>query len=75
MTDDSRSPSLSRKAGRGLLRALSGLFGKKNVRKARDSLDVLKDEFRAGKQEAEGEPKPPPKPIPHKDLESDPTDN
>ncbi len=71
MSDDFRNPPLARKVGAGLLRALGGLFGKKNVHKAKESLDVLKDEFKAGRQDAEGEPKPDPTRIPHEELDSE----
>jgi hypothetical protein len=63
--------SLCRKAGRGLVRMLTGLFGARNVTKARDSAAVLAREYRAGQREAEGGEEPPaPLPIPHRTLDS-----
>ena len=55
MSDNIRHSSLSRKAGRGLLKAFRALFGDKAARKTARSWEVLKDEFRAGRAEAEGE--------------------
>ena len=73
MSDKLQDPSLARRLGRGVLRALSGLFGPRNVRKARDSVDVLKREFAEGKREAEGgDERPPPRRIEHRDVDSDP---
>jgi hypothetical protein len=60
--------SLSRKAGRGLARILAGLLGSKGVRKAKESADVLKEEFEAGKREAEGDVSKPPREIEYRDL-------
>ena len=70
MSDRVDEPSLSRKAGRGFLRALRGLFGARNVRRAAESIDALKDEYRAGRDEAKGE-EPPPKTIPHEVVDDE----
>lgn len=50
MSDSFRKPTLARKAGRGFLRALAGLFGKPAVGKARDSMELLREEFREGRK-------------------------
>lgn len=70
--DNMRHPSLSRKAGRGLMRALRGLFGKGGLKKAGDSWRVLKEEYARGRAEAEAEEEPPPKRIPHREMDSEP---
>jgi hypothetical protein len=63
--------SLCRKAGRGLVRALSRLLGARTVRKAKDSASVLAREYRAGKREAEKTAEAPaPRTIPHRTLRS-----
>jgi hypothetical protein len=67
LSDNIRHPSLSRKAGRGFLRALRALLGPRTLGKAADSLDVLRDEYRAGREEAEGA-EPPPRRIPHRET-------
>lgn len=67
MTDNIRHPSLSRKAGRGFLRVLRGLFGRRTLRRAAESLDVLREEYAAGKEESQGR-EPPPRRIPHRDV-------
>lgn len=67
MTDNIRHPSLSRKAGRGFLRALKGLFGGRTLKRATESWDVLREEYAAGKEEAQdGESAP--RRIPHREL-------
>jgi hypothetical protein len=71
VSDNIRHPSLSRKAGRGLIRALRGLFGGGPLRKAGESWRVLKEEYRKGKAEAEEE-EPAPRRIPHREV--DPAD-
>jgi len=68
VSDNIRHTSLSRKAGRGLIRALRGLFGSGPVRKAGESWRVLKDEYRKGKAEA-GEEEPAPRRIPHREVD------
>jgi hypothetical protein len=73
VSDNIRHPSLSRKAGRGLMRALRGLFGGRSVRKAGESWRVLKEEYRKGKAEAE-EREPAPRRIPHRELDGPPSD-
>lgn len=67
MTDNIRHPSLSRKAGRGFLRALKGLFGGRTLRRAAESIDVLRDEYAAGREEAKKRESPPRR-IPHREL-------
>ena len=59
---------LSRKLGRGFARALAGLFGRRPLKKAQESLDVLAGEYRAGKRDAEGKEEPPRR-IPHREIE------
>ncbi len=63
-----RHPSLARKAGRSLYRALKGLLGEETLTKARDSARALREEYRSGRDgsEAEGEP---PRSIPHEVVE------
>ena len=58
---------LSRKLGRGFARALAGLFGRRTLKKAEESLDVLAEEYRAGKREADGKEEPPRR-IPHREI-------
>ena len=58
-------PTLARKLGRGLLRAIAGLFGRDTVRKTRDSLDVLQEEYRSGR---DGQPEPPPRRVPFREV-------
>lgn len=72
MSDNISHSGAARKLGRGFVRLLTGLFGRNNMRKARESVDVLAEEFRAGKREAEaaGE-KPPPRRIEHRELNSE----
>ena len=69
VSDNIRHPSLSRKAGRGLMRALRGLFGGGSVKKAGESWRVLKEEYRKGQADAE-EGGPLPKRIPHRELDA-----
>lgn len=68
-TKSDRSGSGARRAGRGFGRLLRGIFGEKRVARARESLDVLRDEYRAGKDETaaaeEGEEGP--RTISHKE--------
>lgn len=71
-SDNIRHPSLSRKAGRGLMRALRGLFGGGSLKKAGDSWRVLKEEYRKGQAEAEAKEEPAPKRIPHREVDPDP---
>jgi hypothetical protein len=59
---------LSRKLGRGFARALAGIFGRRNLKKAQESLDVLAAEYRAGKRETDGE-EPPPRRIGHREID------
>ncbi|MCI0587285.1 MAG: hypothetical protein L0323_10640 [Planctomycetes bacterium] len=66
MSQNNPGPSLSRKAGRGLLRALKGLFGGRTVRRAAESWDVLRKEYAAGRDEADPR-EPPPRAIPHEE--------
>jgi len=68
VSDNIRHPSLSRKAGRGLIRALRGIFGGGPLKKAGDSWRALKDEYRKGKAGAE-EAEPATKRIPHRELD------
>jgi hypothetical protein len=67
VSDNIRQSSLSRKAGRGLLKAFRALFGDKTAAKTARSWKVLKDEFRAGREEAEAK-EPPTRPIPHREV-------
>lgn len=71
-SDNIRHPSLSRKAGRGLMRALRGLFGGASVKKAGDSWRVLKEEYRKGR--AEEDAKDEPQRIPHREVGTDTPD-
>ena len=70
VSDNIRDPSLSRKAGRGLIRALRGLFGGGPIKKTGDSWRVLKEEYRKGKADAEAQEKPAPRRISHRELDS-----
>lgn len=70
-----RQSSLSRKAGRGLLKAFRALFGNKATAKTARSWTVLKEEFRAGREEAEAR-EPPTRRIAHKEItEEEPSDD
>ncbi|MHC4342206.1 MAG: hypothetical protein ACYSX0_18580 [Planctomycetota bacterium] len=68
MTDNMSHTPLSRKLGRGFARALAGIFGRRNLKKAQDSLDVLAEEYRAGKWETDEE-EAPPRRISHREIE------
>jgi len=68
VSDNIRQTPVSRKAGRGLIRALKGLFGRGGMTKAGESWQALKDEFRKGRDEAE-EPEAAPKKIPYREVE------
>ena len=70
VSDNIHHPSLPRKAGRCLMRALRGLFGGGALDKAGESWRVLKEEYRQGRAEAE-ESEPAPKRIPHRELDSE----
>ena len=70
VSDNIRHPSLPRKAGRGLMRALRGLFGGDSLKKAGESWRALKEEYRQGRADAE-EAEPAPKRIPHRELDSE----
>ena len=70
VSDNIRHPSLSRKAGRGLMRALRGLFGSGPLKKAGDSWRVLKEEYEKGQAGAEADEEPAPKRIPHREVDS-----
>jgi hypothetical protein len=59
---------LSRKLGRGFARALAGIFGRKTLKKTQESLEVLADEYRAGKRDPD-EREEPPRRISHRDIE------
>lgn len=67
MTDNIGEDPPARKAGRGLTRLLRGLFGRKRFARTRESWQVLKREYRAGRASAEEDPEPPPRRIPHKE--------
>jgi len=73
LSQNIRHPSLPRKAGRGFLRALKGLFGGRTVRRAAESWNALRAEYAAGRTEAEGK-EPPPRPIPHREIGPGPGD-
>lgn len=62
-----RQSSLSRKTGRGLLKAFRALFGDKATAKTARSWKLLKDEFRAGREEAEAK-EPPTRRIQHREV-------
>jgi hypothetical protein len=66
--DNIRHPSLSRKAGRGLMRALRGILGRGSLKKAGESWRALKEEYAKGRAEAEEE-EPSPKRIPHREVD------
>jgi len=68
---DKQQPSAPRRFGRGLARALSGLFGKKTLKKAAESARVLKQQYREGKREAAGPERPPPRRIGHEEVGDD----
>ena len=59
MADKNKSDSAAAKAGSWLAR----LLGRRNLEKLRDSARALKEEYEAGKKDAED---PPPKSIPHR---------
>ena len=61
---------LSRKAGLGLARLLRGLLGRRTLARARASVEVLKREYRAGKDDAPA----PPKAVPHRVVRDEPED-
>jgi hypothetical protein len=70
VSDNIRHRSLPRKAGRGLMRALRGLFGGDSLKKAGESWRVLKEEYRQGRSDAEGD-EPAPKRIPHREVDGE----
>ena len=55
------------------MRALRGLFGARFLLKAKESAEVLRDEFREGAQEAEEQPDPP-RAIAHRERKPDEPD-
>ncbi len=67
MSDKIKPDSWSRRAGRSLARALRGLLGKEQLGKVRDSIDVLKREYEAGRREGEEEP---PRRIDHRAVDA-----
>lgn len=72
MTDNIGKEPTARKAGRGLLKALRGLFGDGFLRKTRDSVDHLAREYREGKREAEEEEaEEAPRRVPHRVMPSE----
>jgi len=71
VSDNIRHESTPRKAGRGFLRALRALLGPRNVARTAESLKVLGEEYRAGRDEAEPE-EPPPRRISYRELRSEP---
>jgi hypothetical protein len=73
MGDADQSSSAAERAGRAVIRALRGLFGDRFVVKAKESAEALRDEFVAGKREADDQPDPP-RAIIHRDLESSSSD-
>lgn len=56
MGNPAQPRSAAERAGRGLARLLRGLFGDRFLSKAADSARVLRDEYRAGREAAEGAP-------------------
>lgn len=68
MPQNTPRPSLSRKAGRGFLRMLRGLLGDRTVKRAAESVGVLRSEYASGRAEGEAE-KAPPRPIPHREVD------
>ena len=69
MSDNIRQEGVSRKAGRGFLRTLKSLFGDRPLKKAGASWRALKEEFRAGSEEAEAK-EPSPRGIPYREVGS-----
>ena len=67
MSDKIKPDSWPRRAGRGLARALAGFLGKERMSKARESVDVLKREYEAGRREGEEEP---PRRIDHRAVDT-----
>jgi len=67
VSDNIRQSSLARKAGRGLRRALGALFGEKRLARAEESLDVLKQEYRAGREEGAADDDATPRRIAHRE--------
>ncbi len=57
------SDSFFRRAGGAALRALRALVGERGFAKARESAEVLREEYRAGR---EGEAAPSPRPTPYR---------
>ena len=55
------------------MRALRGLFGARFLVKAKESAEVLRDEFREGAREAEDHPEPTLS-IPHRERKPDEPD-
>ncbi len=70
---DKNPPPWSRRAGRGLRRILGRLLGEKNVRRAGESTEVLKREFKTGRQQPPEEQAKdgdaPKKEIPHREID------
>ncbi|MHC4941084.1 MAG: hypothetical protein ACYTHK_19275 [Planctomycetota bacterium] len=64
MADKNKSDSAAAKAGNWIAR----LLGRRNLEKLKDSARALKDEYEAGKREAED---PPPKSISHRVVDED----
>lgn len=64
MADKNKPESTASRAGRWFAR----LLGKRNVRKLAESAEALRQEYTAGKREAED---PPPKRISHRVIDDD----
>ena len=68
MADKNKSDSNAVRAGRWLAR----LIGRRNVAKLRDSAELLKSEYAAGKQDAA---EPPPRKVPYRLVDEPASEN
>jgi hypothetical protein len=67
--DRKSEDTTSRKAGRGLIRALRGLFGPGRLRRAANSARVLKEEFKKGRRKRAADEPSPIRRIEHRDVD------
>jgi len=67
--DRKSDDTTSRKAGRGLIRALRGLFGPRRLRRAAGSVRVLRKEFEKGRRKRDDNEPSPIRRIEHRDVD------